>query len=459
MIALLLWGTGAAQAFCGHYVGEAGAEIYNNVSQAVLVMQGDDAVLTLANDFEGEVTDFGLVMPVPTVLGPDDVSVLDPAIFARLDQYSAPRLVSYTCDDFNNEYDYDAGGSDGGGGDTGTSGEDADGSVTVEASFSAGEYDIVVLSATDGEALVGWAEGNGFAISEAAVELLDEYISADAYFVAARVSLEAAAGGASYLSPIQLRYPAASASQFVLPIRLGTLNGKEQQDVILYTINDYAAGRTAVSNYPEQPVEDECMWADDGSGFAAFYASQFAAARPSGDAGWSREYAWGGGSCDPCTGDPPSAEDLLALGYSGDVFESFFTRLHLRYAPQDVTQDVVIALTNITDSEQIRYIQYLPELEDRFPVCGLGFVEDPGSCDDGSGDGAGDGDGGGVGGGDDGAPVPDLNGPDLADQAGKEPGGCAYGCASGGPGGPGSIAGLVALGALVFGRRRRAAGR
>jgi MYXO-CTERM domain-containing protein len=92
-------------------------------------------------------------------------------------------------------------------------------------------------------------------------------------------------------------------------------------------------------------------------------------------------------------------------------------------------------------------------------VCGLGFVEDPGSCDDGSGDGAGDGDGGGVGGGDDGAPVPDLNGPDLADQAGKEPGGCAYGCASGGPGGPGSIAGLVALGALVFGRRRRAAGR
>jgi uncharacterized protein (TIGR03382 family) len=457
MIALLLWGAGAAQAFCGHYVGEAGAEIYNNVSQAVLVMQGENAVLTLANDFEGEVTDFGLVMPVPTVLGPEDVSVLDPAIFARLDQYSAPRLVSYTCDDFANEYDYDAGGSDGGDS-GGGGGAPADGSVTVEASFSAGEYDIVVLSATNGSALVDWAADNGFAIGAAAVDLLDEYIAADAYFVAARVSLDAAAGGPSYLSPIQLRYPVASASQFVLPIRLGTLNGKEQQDVILYTINDYAAGSASVSNFPEQPVEDECMWADDGSGFAAFYAAQFAGARPGGEPGWSREYAWGGGSCDPCTGEPPSAEDLLALGYPGDVFESFFTRLHLRYAPTDISQDVVVALSNITNSEQIRYIEYLPELEDRFPICGLGFAEDPGSCDDGSGDGAGDDGGGGSSDGDD-APVPDLNGPDLADQAGQEPKGCAYGCAAGG-GGPAGGLGVGALvGVLALVRRRRGAGR
>ena len=51
------------------------------------------------------------------VLSEGDVRVVDPGIFARLDSYSAPRLVTYTCEDFEERYaeDSDTAGASGGG--------------------------------------------------------------------------------------------------------------------------------------------------------------------------------------------------------------------------------------------------------------------------------------------------------------------------------------------------------
>ena len=40
--------------------------------------------------------------------------------------------------------------------------------------------------------------------------------------------------------------------------------------------------------------------------------------------------------------------------------------------------------SNISESEQIRYIIYEEEFEDRFPICGEETPEEPGSCDEGS---------------------------------------------------------------------------
>jgi hypothetical protein len=49
----------------------------------------------MANDYQGEVADFAMVVPVPTVIQASQVNVGDPAIVARLDSFSAPRLVEY----------------------------------------------------------------------------------------------------------------------------------------------------------------------------------------------------------------------------------------------------------------------------------------------------------------------------------------------------------------------------
>jgi hypothetical protein len=80
----------AAWAFCGFYVARADASLYNQASQVIIARDGDRTVLTMANDYKGDVQDFALVVPVPVVLQEEQVNVGDPAIVERLDSFSAP---------------------------------------------------------------------------------------------------------------------------------------------------------------------------------------------------------------------------------------------------------------------------------------------------------------------------------------------------------------------------------
>ena len=139
------------------------------------------------------------------------------------------------------------------------------------------------------------------------------------------------------------------------------------------------------SNYREFSIEDECMWETQGEEFGQFVAESSNGYGEEDSAGWMLEYAWGGGGCDPCTGTPPDGTDLVSLGMNEEYVhygEYYFTRLHMRYTPQQVEEEVMLYNSNIFSQEQIRYIEYKPELEDRFPVCGVGMVDDPGSCDE-----------------------------------------------------------------------------
>jgi uncharacterized protein (TIGR03382 family) len=378
MLLSLLALSGPAHAFCGTYVGQAGASLYNSVSQVVISRQGTRTTLTLANDYEGDATAFALLVPVPEVLGPDDVAVVDPALFGRLDAYSGPRLVSYTCEQLHpaEEAMADSDDSDGSG-----RGADADDAVTVEASFSAGEYDVVVLSAEESDGLLTWLDANGYGVDEAAAALLSEYIDAGAFFFAAKVALDRLPEGASFLSPIRFGY---ESDVFALPIRLGTLNSPGTQDLIVYAVNDYTSGSVGVANYPEATIEQECLFRDDVyASFGEFYGAQFGAAMAAQDRpAWVREYAWGGGGCDPCSGEPPSDADLGEVGFTGTSAEAFVTRLHMRYGAGAADQDLVLYTSNDTTASQIRYIQHATELEGDFPVCGVGWIEGGGTCDD-----------------------------------------------------------------------------
>src|SRR6266480_2145522 len=84
-----LWG------FCGFYVSKADTKIFNEASQVVLVRDGDRTVMTMVNDFKGDVKDFAVVIPVPTFLQREQIHVGDKALVDHLDAYSAPRLVEY----------------------------------------------------------------------------------------------------------------------------------------------------------------------------------------------------------------------------------------------------------------------------------------------------------------------------------------------------------------------------
>ena len=94
-----------AAAFCGFYVSKADGTLKNKTSQVILVRDGNRTVITMYNDFKGNLKDFAMVVPVPVVLKKNDIKVVDQQIFNTLNDYSKPRLVEYydqnPCDRYN----------------------------------------------------------------------------------------------------------------------------------------------------------------------------------------------------------------------------------------------------------------------------------------------------------------------------------------------------------------------
>jgi hypothetical protein len=181
-----LW-AGPAAAFCGTYVSSPGVDLTNQTSQIIITRQGTRTTLSMANDYSGPLDDFAMLVPVPEVLEEADIQMVRPELFQRFNNYSAPRIVSYECSDFEWDY-YDDGWMDGGG-DYG----DYDGGweeppdVVVEAEYSVGIYTIQILSATTAGGLIDWLTLNGYGVDPAAEDLLGEYIDSGSYFFAAQV--------------------------------------------------------------------------------------------------------------------------------------------------------------------------------------------------------------------------------------------------------------------------------
>src|SRR5688500_1204281 len=156
----------AAEAFCGFYINGAGGEMFNNATQVVLMRNGTRTVLSMQNNYDGPAADFAMVVPVPVVLQEENVKTLPREIFARVDQLAAPRLVEYW------EIDpcwreppsrYEAMRGSGAPPPTAMSPSGSHG-VTVEAQFTVGEYQIVVLSATDSTGLDTWLREQSYKI-------------------------------------------------------------------------------------------------------------------------------------------------------------------------------------------------------------------------------------------------------------------------------------------------------
>lgn len=68
VITLTLTVSKAALGFCGFYVGKADGKLFNEASQVVLVRDEQKTVMTMVNDYKGAMSEFALVVPVPTVL-------------------------------------------------------------------------------------------------------------------------------------------------------------------------------------------------------------------------------------------------------------------------------------------------------------------------------------------------------------------------------------------------------
>jgi len=350
-----------AWAFCGFYVAKADTKLYNQASQVVIARNGDRTILTMANDYQGDVKDFALVVPVPVVLQKDQVHVGDPQIIERLDAFSAPRLVEYfdpnPCNPPRGDLFLAAPSRAMGGGLRGVEDESNLG-VTIEARFSVGEYDIVILSAKESNGLETWLNRNGYRIPRGANQLLRPYIQQNMKFFVAKVNLEEfEKAGYQFLRPLQMAY---ESPRFMLPIRLGMMNAETEQDLIVYVLSP--KGQAEITNYRTVNVSSDAelpVFVKDE--FADFYKAMFQTAYTREEKKVAfLEYAWNMGSCDPCSAEPLNPEELKKAGVfwlsSGQPNNVFITRLHVRYTRDKFPEDLMFQETSNRQQFQGRYI-------------------------------------------------------------------------------------------------------
>jgi hypothetical protein len=347
--------SGPAEAFCGFYVGGADTKLYNNATQVVLMRDGTRTVLAMQNNYEGPPSGFAMVVPVPVVLQKENVKTLPRELFEKVDQLSAPRLVEYweqdPCALPQPHYEMALKASQAAPMADESAEREEKHKVKVEARFAVGEYDIVILSARDSNGLEGWLREERYAIPAGAEPFLRPYVEGGSKFFVAKVDPKRVRfdGNQAMLSPLRFHY---DAEQFSLPVRLGLMNAKDAQDLIVHVL---ARGqRYEVANLANVAIPTNFDVKDSVRGnFPAFYTSLFDETLRRHPGAVVTEYAWDATTCDPCPGPALDPEDFMSLGE--DVMPSntrdddeeapaprgwTLTRLHARYSKDTLGADL-----------------------------------------------------------------------------------------------------------------------
>ncbi|HEX2165540.1 MAG TPA: DUF2330 domain-containing protein, partial [Thermoanaerobaculia bacterium] len=253
--------------------------------------------------------------------------------------------------------------------------------VTIEAAYTVGEYDVLVLSAEESSGLETWLRENGYRIPAGASEVIGSYLKQGMRFFVAKVNLaEQRRLGFSFLRPLQVAY---ESPKFMLPIRLGTVNAAGPQELFVFALT--RTGRVETTNYRTVRLPSDLdvpLFVEDE--FGDFYRAMFARQVAEHDMrAVFLEYAWDMAWCDPCAADPLSGAELRDLGVwwvdaprpeprprPGTPIrppgpppapqDVFVTRLHLRYDGAHFPEDLQLQVTGDRSNFQGRYVMRHP---------------------------------------------------------------------------------------------------
>jgi hypothetical protein len=374
-----------ARAFCGFYVGKAESTLHNRASKVVLVHHEDKTVISIMSDYQGDLSQFAMVVPVPVVLQRGQIHIGNPEVMKHLEDYSAPRLVEY--DDPNPCQMFYPQASAGAAAPMAENAAKAADSartlgVKIEAQYTIGEYDIVILSARQSDGLETWLSENGYRIPAGAAAALAPYIRDGMKFFVAKVNLkEQAKTGLDYLRPIQFAF---DSMKFMLPIRLGMVNASGPQDLVIYLLTE--TGRVETTNYrtiemPSGTDVPQFVRDDFSKTYEAIFDRQV---QLNETRGVFTEYVWNMNGCDPCAAPPLSNDELRELGvfwldnqnppaggglprpmYRPQMFIAapsgvVLTRLHVRYSAATFPEDLSFQETGDTNNFQVRYVLHRP---------------------------------------------------------------------------------------------------
>ena len=198
--------------------------LINEVDQKAVVMFRDGKEdLIISPSFQGEAAGFAWVVPVPTR---PQVAIVKGALFHELAELVMPRppVVAHR--------------------ETARAAAPARKSaVQVLERKTVGAYDVSVLSATDGQALVKWLTANRYYLPQKAVRPIQGYVKDKWTFVACRIKAPQSARGlrSGTLAPLRLTF---ATRRPVYPMRLSQVN-PESFKVLLYVLlptRDYGIG-------------------------------------------------------------------------------------------------------------------------------------------------------------------------------------------------------------------------
>lgn len=370
-VAACSWAVAApAHAFCGFYVAKADTDLFNEASKVAIARDGERTVVTMASDFKGDVSEFAMVVPVPHVPEEDQIHVANPALMDHIDAYTAPRLVEYydenPCEVERRERMMKDMVMSAPPTAAGMMADAEELGVTIEAQYEVGEYDILILSAEESNGLITWLNQNGYKIPDGAEETVGAYLKRGMKFFVARVNLDRH-DGSSMLHPIQVAY---EDEDFMLPIRLGTVNSEGKQELFVFAMT--RTGRVETKNYRTVKLPSDMdvpIYIKDE--FGDFYKDMFSHQVKKEDSrAVFMEYAWDMGWCDPCAAEPLSRSELRELGvmwldeepeddtryYGPQPVDVFVTRLHLRYDAKTFPEDLEFQTTGDRTNYQGRYV-------------------------------------------------------------------------------------------------------
>lgn len=307
-------------AFCGLYVNTNHAKLTNKATEVVLMRDGIDTVMTMRNHYDGPLKDFAMIVPVPQVLQTKDVRVLTHEVLDYLNRLTSPRLVKYDGRCIRTNMMPLA-----------RSGRRIKARklslhptttprnvVTIKSFFKKGEYDIVVLSATDSTRLFQWLKQHNYKIPKKAKPILRAYIQRGMYFMVAKVNIKRVmkrqlnGKKRHVLSPLRIYY---QSKDFMLPVRLGMVNAKGPQSLLVHTIafgTRYKVKNAKNMTMPTNIFVDKKQYRQ----FERYYNKRRARFLKKHNNPVITEYAWGASKCDPCPTNSGTlgSKELLAFG-------------------------------------------------------------------------------------------------------------------------------------------------
>ena len=377
-IALIFSLVPAAWALPGLYVAGADAHLYNHTSHVVIARDGNRTTLTMLNDYEGDVGEFALIVPIPADIEPEQVRVVDPVLVKRMNYLSSPRLT-YDREGYQGSLSLGFSACDRALWATQPYRLDSFGLLgsgisypTAEDFFwrsTTGEYVLTVFKPQGIQHLKAWAEQQGYAISSATQNALTPYIRQGMSFVVAKITIpEFEPGQSYYLKPLQIIY---NSPQFMLPIQPGKLNSNGKQNLTTYLFS--AAGRTEVVNYrtenmPTEEVLPEFSRADFSNIYQEIVQKTFEKTDRNTvllEASFLGQDLYEASYQTPRTDiidDAPALQGMGVFWLSSAATENdhprenvFFTGLLFQYAPHDFPEDLMF---HITENKQRFEAQY-----------------------------------------------------------------------------------------------------